>query len=137
MMICYWEKLQSPIGLVYLAATEEGLVYCGTPREVDSRLFDWVEKNLPGYSCQEGGNEYTATAKEQLTAYFSGQSRVLDVPLHLVGTPFRQSVWQALTTIPYGETRTYGQIAQQVGCPKGPRAVGQANNKNPVSYFVP
>ncbi len=136
-MICYWDKLASPIGPVYLAAIESGLVYCGTPQETEARLKAWVKKYLPNCSCLQGCNEHIAAAKQQLTAYFAGESRVLDVPLHLRGTPFQIRVWQALTTIPYGETRTYGQIAQQIGCPKGPRAVGQANNKNPISFFVP
>ena len=62
---------------------------------------------------------------------------MLNVPLNLIGTSFRKKVWEALETIPYGETRTYGQIASQIGNPKGPRAVGQANHHNPISYFVP
>lgn len=136
-MICYFDIIDAPIGPVYLAATQEGLVYCGTPCETADRMLAWVEKHLPGYTCQQGTNEFIALAKEQLAAYFSGQSRELSVPLQLIGTAFQQSVWQALATIPYGETRTYGEIAKQVGRPKGPRAIGQANNRNPVSFFVP
>lgn len=136
-MICYYDKLDSPIGPVYLAATDEGLIYCGTPTETEERLLNWVAKHLPGYTCQPGSNRFIAQAKEQLAAYFSGQGRELNVPLKLIGTPFQQRVWKALTTIPYGETRTYGAIAKQIGCPQGARAVGQANNRNPVSFFVP
>lgn len=136
-MICYWDTLDSPIGSVYLAATQTGLVYCGTPRETEQRLLDWAAKNLPNYTCQQGSNAFIDQAKEQLTAYFAGESKELSVPLQLIGTPFQVGVWQALATIPYGETRTYGQIAKQVGRPKGPRAIGQANNRNPVSFFVP
>ena len=136
-MYCYWQRLESPIGPVYLAATDEGLVYCGTPRETEGRLQDWVEKYLPEYELLEATNSILDEAMAQLTAYFKGESPRLDVPLKLVGTPFRVKVWQALTTIPFGETRTYGQIAAQVGNPKGPRAVGQANHHNPVSFFVP
>lgn len=136
-MFCYFDKIDAPIGPVYLAATQEGLVYCGTPCETANRMLAWVEKHLPGYTCQQGSNEFISMAKEQLAAYFAGKSKELSVPLQLIGTPFQQSVWQALATIPYGETRTYGEIAKQVGRPKGPRAIGQANNRNPVSFFVP
>ena len=136
-MMCSWDTIDSPIGSVYLAATQEGLVYCGTPRETEERLLGWVEKHLPGYTCQQGSNEFIARAKEQLAAYFAGKSKELNVQLKLIGTPFQIGVWQALATIPYGETRTYGEIAKQVGRPKGPRAIGQANNRNPVSFFVP
>lgn len=136
-MICYWGKVDSPIGEIHLAATDEGLVYCASARQNGSGMHDWLAKYLPGYKLKEANNDILNTAKEQLKAYFSGEGNVLDVPLKLVGTTFRKTVWKALMTIPYGETRTYGQIASQIGNPKGSRAVGQANHYNPVSYFVP
>lgn len=141
-MICYWDRLDSPIGFIHLAATDEGLVYCASARtdgsrESDTGMYDWLEKYLPDYTLKEASTEILDTAKLQLQAYFSGVSKTLDVPLNLIGTEFRKSVWGALQTIPYGETRTYGQIASQIGKPKGPRAVGQANHHNPISYFVP
>jgi methylated-DNA-[protein]-cysteine S-methyltransferase len=139
--ICYWDKLDSPIGSIYLAAIEEGLVYSATSREGGKEMHAWLAKHLPGHlpdcTLKQGSNPILNTAKQRLSAYFTGESKVLDVPLKLIGTTFRKSVWQALRTIPYGETRTYGQIAAQVGRPKGPRAVGQANHHNPVSFFVP
>jgi len=136
-MICYWEKFDSPIGLIYLAATDEGLVYCASPRQSGSGMHDWVSKYMPDCVLKEGSNEILNTAKLQLKSYFSGDNKKLNVPLKLIGTAFRRKVWKALQTIPYGETRTYGQIATQIGKPKGPRAVGQANHNNPISYFVP
>lgn len=136
-MICYYDKLDSPIGLIDLAATDEGLVYCASPRENGREIHTWLAKYLPDHTLKEGSNTILNTAKEQLKAYFSGESRVLDVPLQLIGTEFRKTVWQALCTIPYGETRTYGEIAAQIGNPKASRAVGQANHNNPISYFVP
>jgi methylated-DNA-[protein]-cysteine S-methyltransferase len=100
-------------------------------------MHDWLGKYLPDYILKEGSNDILNTAKVQLNAYFSKESELLDVPLKLIGTSFRIKVWEALKTIPYGETRTYGQIAKQIGNPKASRAVGQANHHNPVSYFVP
>jgi O6-methylguanine-DNA--protein-cysteine methyltransferase len=135
--VLYWDKLDSPIGQIYLAATQEGLVYCATSREDGKEMRAWLAKHLPGQDPIPGSNEIIRAAKEQLAAYLAGESKVLDVPLQLIGTPFRRRVWQALEAIPYGETRTYGQIAAQVEIPKGSRAVGQANHYNPVSYFVP
>lgn len=136
-MVCYLDQMDSPIGLIYLAAIDEGLVYCATSRKDGKEVGAWLDRNLPDYAVRMGSNPILKEAKAQLTTYFNGTNRVLDVPLKLIGTPFRQKVWQALITIPYGETRTYGQIAAQIGRPKGPRAVGQANHHNPISYFVP
>lgn len=74
---------------------------------------------------------------EQLTEYFCGKRREFDVPLSLKGTAFQEKVWQALRQIPYGETRTYGEIACRIGNPKACRAVGGANHNNPVMILVP
>ena len=75
--------------------------------------------------------------EEELTAYFAGTLRTFSVPLQPVGTPFQLSVWEALRQIPYGETRTYAQIAEAIGNPKACRAVGMANNRNPISILIP
>ena len=136
-MICYWDKIDSPIGWIHLAATDQGLVYCASARQNGSDMHDWLVKYLPDYKLEEASNKILDTSKSQLKSYFSGESEILDVPINLIGTTFRIKVWEALKTIPYGETRTYGQIASQIGNPKGPRAVGQANHHNPISYFVP
>ncbi|MDR1115952.1 MAG: methylated-DNA--[protein]-cysteine S-methyltransferase [Tannerella sp.] len=74
---------------------------------------------------------------KQLAEYFEGKRISFDVKLNLHGTSFQKRVWNALCAIPYGETRSYKQIAEYAGCPKGARAVGMANNRNPVSIIVP
>lgn len=76
-------------------------------------------------------------AKVQLEEYFSGNRKAFALPLSLSGTPFQMRDWQALQEIPYGETRSYGEIAKAIGCPKGSRAVGMANRSNPVAILVP
>jgi methylated-DNA-[protein]-cysteine S-methyltransferase len=76
-------------------------------------------------------------AAAQLTEYLAGKRRIFDVPMVLEGTPFQRKVWEALTHIPYGETRSYAEIAGSIGQPKACRAVGMANNKNPVAVMVP
>ncbi|WP_411080513.1 methylated-DNA--[protein]-cysteine S-methyltransferase [Streptomyces sp. cmx-18-6] len=73
----------------------------------------------------------------QLTAYFAGELTDFDLPLHLHGTEFQRSVWAELRKIPYGETRTYGELAGELGKPGASRAVGLANGKNPVGIIVP
>ncbi|WP_411086464.1 methylated-DNA--[protein]-cysteine S-methyltransferase [Streptomyces sp. 061-3] len=73
----------------------------------------------------------------QLDAYFAGELREFDLPLHLDGTPFQRSVWEQLRQIPYGETRSYGELAEHLGKPGASRAVGLANGKNPVGIIVP
>lgn len=73
----------------------------------------------------------------QLTAYFAGTLTVFDLPIRLEGTAFRLKVWEALRTIPYGETRSYGELARMIGQPSASRAVGGANHHNPISIIVP
>lgn len=73
----------------------------------------------------------------QMAAYFDGELREFDLPLRLDGTPFQQTVWEALRQIPYGETRSYGELAEAIGRPGASRAVGLANGKNPISVIVP
>ncbi len=79
----------------------------------------------------------TNKAATQLQEYFAGKRRFFDIPLSPHGTEFQLKVWKALETIPYGQTRTYAEIAEMVGSPKGFRAVGLANNKNPLPIVVP
>jgi methylated-DNA-[protein]-cysteine S-methyltransferase len=73
----------------------------------------------------------------QLEEYFAGERTEFDVPMELDGTVFQKEVWAELTRIPYGETISYGELARRVGRPRGPRAVGQANGKNPIPIIVP
>lgn len=76
-------------------------------------------------------------AERELAEYFAGRRRAFSVPLCLRGTPFQTAVWRALTELPYGETASYGEIARRIGRPGAGRAVGMANNRNPLPIFVP
>ena len=76
-------------------------------------------------------------AAEQLREYFDGKRKVFDLPLAPVGTEFQMRCWDALLEVPYGETRSYGDIARAAGSPKGFRAVGMANNRNPIAMIIP
>jgi len=84
-----------------------------------------------------GNDSILYQTRRQLDAYFAGKLRAFDLPLAPQGTPFQQRVWQALLTIPYGMTRSYGQQAAAIGSPQAPRAVGLANGRNPISIIVP
>ena len=75
--------------------------------------------------------------REELLEYLAGERRGFDLPLAPAGTPFQQKVWRALEDIPYGQTRSYRDIALAAGCPKGFRAVGMANHRNPIPIFIP
>ena len=75
--------------------------------------------------------------EKQLLEYLEGKRKLFDVPLNPKGTKFMKEVWTALQEIPYGETRTYGQIAQRIGKPKAARAVGMANHRNPIPIIIP
>ena len=81
--------------------------------------------------------ELILSCKKQLDEYFAGKRKTFDLPLVPKGTEFQQKVWKALQEIPYGETKTYGEIAAAIGNPKAARAVGMANNKNPIGIIIP
>jgi methylated-DNA-[protein]-cysteine S-methyltransferase len=88
-------------------------------------------------AAPNAGNPLLAEAVRQLQAYFAGQLRDFELPLDLAGTEFQRRVWLELTRIPYGETRTYQEMARAIGSPKAVRAVGAANGANPVAIVVP
>lgn len=118
----YQHIFLSPIGPLTLTATEEAL--CG--------LSFTLPLNQESRCCP-----LLLQAEEQLCAYFAGQRRAFNLPLTPSGTPFQQAVWQALCRIPYGEVRTYAQIAREIGRPRACRAVGMANHNNPIAIIIP
>lgn len=114
-----------PIGPIWIA--EENGVITYITFDDDRRTTDFDSKETP----------LIKKAAKQLTEYFNGQRKEFDLPLAFNGTPFQESVWQALQDIPYGKTRSYKEIAVQIGNPKAARAVGMANNRNPISIVIP
>ena len=133
--------LDSMAGPLFLAASSKGLVAL----EFDARLPGQQtirpnprdlrsEKN--GFAFDESPGAMQAYVR-QLEEYFAGKRRVFDCPLDLRGTDFQISCWNALLAIPYGETRSYADIARAVGKPNAFRAVGMANNRNPIAIVVP
>jgi methylated-DNA-[protein]-cysteine S-methyltransferase len=114
-----------PIGALGIAE-EDGAI---------TRVFFDRGLGLPGFAAAETG--LIKRAADQLAEYFDGRRRVFDLPLRLHGTDFQAAVWNALLTIPAGETRCYQDVAALIGRPKAVRAVGMANNRNPVVIIVP
>jgi methylated-DNA-[protein]-cysteine S-methyltransferase len=124
------KMMESPIGRLKLVASDGGLVAIlwekDNPRRV--RLSDLVANNQ---------HPVLVETERQLGEYFAGKRKTFSIALDLRGTRFQKDVWEALLAIPFGETRSYGQLAKQLGNPRATRAVGAANGKNPVSIIVP
>ena len=129
-------RLNSPIGQFRVASTEAGLAYVELPHSSGRGMRDWMERYVPERRCVDeiGPNR---AAIEQILEYLASERTDFDVPLDLRGTPFQRTVWNALLEIPYGESRSYADVARAVGRPKAQRAVGSANSVNPVSLIVP
>ncbi len=134
----YYDELVTPIGTLTLLHSESGLCHMKfrSYMEAAERLTEWANRWY-GAHVIEHAPERLAIAKAQLEQYFAGERRAFDLPLDMRGTAFQLQVWEALCTIPYGEAVSYKYIAQQIGSPAAVRAVGGANNRNPVSIIVP
>ncbi len=126
-------RYESPLGTYILASSERGITCVATEERFGRRLARWQKE---GIQVQDGDG-HNLEAASQLDAYFAGKLRQFSLPLDLRGTPFQRRVWELLQEIPYGETRSYGQIARALGHPAASRAVGQAIGTNPVSIIVP
>lgn len=122
---CYYS---SPLGIITLQANDDGLL--GAWFEVHTTQPDEL-------GVEDDRFPILVKTKQQLELYFRGEAVQFDLPLAAKGTAFQMQVWEALTTIPFGETWSYQQLADAIGNPKAVRAVGLANGKNPISVIVP
>ena len=123
-----YRTVESPVGPLTLAGDGSTLMHL--------RMSDQTHEPDRSTWTPAGPDAFTDVV-EQLNAYFAGSLTEFDVDLELAGTEFQRRVWAALQTIPYGETRSYGEIAEQIGSPGASRAVGLANGRNPISIIVP
>lgn len=94
-------------------------------------------KRVEDVNCEDESSELSDTAFKQIKEYLNGTRKSFNFPFSVQGTAFQKQVWKALCAIPFGETRSYKQIAESIGNPKASRAVGMANNKNPITIAVP
>jgi methylated-DNA-[protein]-cysteine S-methyltransferase len=126
----HYSRINSPVGPLVMGASERGLAMLAFGRELPitlgGRPVIWQESSA---AC--------LTVQQQLDEYFDSRRREFTMPLDLRGTDFQRECWEQLLSIPYGETRSYGEIARAVGRPSAYRAVGQSNHHNPVAIIVP
>lgn len=122
--------MPSPVGRLKLVATDSALVAVIWDNENPKRVRQ-------AELVEQLDHPILLDAQQQLNEYFQGQRQTFELPLDFEGTEFQKKVWQALLNIPFGETRSYRQIAEQVGSPKAVRAIGAANGQNPISIIAP
>jgi len=124
------KRIESPVGPLLLVASGNSLVAILWKDEKPGRV-------PLGELLTDPGHPILLETERQLEEYFAGRRQLFTVKLSFLGTDFQQRVWNALLTIPYGETRSYAQLAAQIGQPRAVRAVGAANGRNPLSIIVP
>lgn len=129
-MIYAYTTMDSPVGELKLIASNQGLVALLWEHDDPARVpFNTLAENPE--------HPILCEAKQQLKEYFAQSRKTFTLPLDFTGTAFQKKVWDALLTIPFGETRSYGEIATQIGHPNAFRAVGAANGKNPIAIIAP
>jgi methylated-DNA-[protein]-cysteine S-methyltransferase len=125
-----FKTMKSPVGTLTLVASDKGLAAILWPKDDPKRV------RLPAMT-RDDDHPVLRKAEKELAEYFAGRRRRFTVKLDFAGTDFQKQVWRALLEIPFGETRSYGDIARDVGRPAAMRAVGAANGRNPISIIAP
>jgi methylated-DNA-[protein]-cysteine S-methyltransferase len=126
----FYKWVDSPVGRLKLVATDEGLAGILWEKDRPRRVRLKLER-------EDSAHAVLVEAERQLKEYFGGRRKEFTLKLDVAGTVFQRKVWNALLTIPFGETRSYSQVAAQIGSPAATRAVGAANGRNPVSIVAP
>ena len=129
-MTYVYKTMPSPVGELTLVASGKGLAAILWENDDPSRV-------RLGAKVRDDKHPVLCAAEKQLTEYFAGKRDRFALELDAVGTPFQKKVWQALLRIPFGETRSYSDVAKEIGHPKAVRAVGAANGRNPLSIVAP
>ena len=117
--------IKTPIGLLEITAVGDAVTGGKSVKQEEKFIGD------------DSSMKMAQKAKDELEEYFAGKRKVFDLPLRAEGTDFQKKVWAQLEKIPYGETRTYGEVAQMMGNPKASRAIGMANHNNPILILTP
>lgn len=141
------ETIKTPVGTIQIYCTDNGVKELKISWQARSGEFGQRRENRKSGAAKNGeqianngrtpATRIASQARRELQEYFAGRRREFSVPLDMAGTVFQKKVWRALSEIPYGEVRSYGQIARSVKNPKASRAVGTANGSNPVAIIVP
>ncbi|MTI46992.1 MAG: methylated-DNA--[protein]-cysteine S-methyltransferase [Firmicutes bacterium] len=136
-MNIYYDNFLTDIGEIWIAYSHEGILKLSLPsgdKQKDKKeLMEWIKKNFDKIGNYNEDKFY----KEKIMSYLNGVRKEIDIPFKLVGTDFQKRVWKALTAIPFGEVRTYKEIASAIGNEKASRAVGMANNRNHLPIVIP
>ena len=130
-----YTTFNSPIGKIHIATVKEGVAKISFSNESPEELENYCQNHLGSEVHQ--GSDFTKYAKQQILDYLDGKSQSLDFPVIHLNSSFRRKVLEAERNIPYGETRSYGEVAQMVNNPNASRAVGSANAKNPLPLYFP
>jgi methylated-DNA-[protein]-cysteine S-methyltransferase len=125
-----YKYMNSPVGRLTLISSDKGLAAILWENDDPGRVHAKAD-------IESNTHPILVEAERQLKEYFEGKRNTFSLELDPIGTAFQKEVWEALATIPYGETRSYTQIANQIGKPKAVRAVGAANGRNPISIILP
>jgi methylated-DNA-[protein]-cysteine S-methyltransferase len=131
-----WSILECGQWNLYIAATEKGLCYVGSPGQTFEKFARVIHKRFPAAELKQDELALTPFAAE-LGEYLSGKSTSFSMPIDVKGTAFQEAIWQALKEIPYGQTISYSDVAEKIGKPAAVRAVGTAIGANPVLINVP
>ncbi|MBL4952438.1 methylated-DNA--[protein]-cysteine S-methyltransferase [Neobacillus sp. OS1-32] len=134
--LIYWSIMNYKDWNLYLAATPKGLCYVGSPNKPFEELAEWIKKHIPNSTLIEDSDRLQPYARE-LSEYLEGKRKDFTIKSDYHGTKFQQAVWNALCEIPYGETKSYSDIANLINKPSAVRAVGAAIGANPVLMTVP
>jgi len=132
-----WATMKSRIGTIRVAATPRGVCKIALGKETAEDFFCWLERHIGQAPRKPERRGIVALTLDQIAEYLDKRRRDFDLPLDLRGTEFQRRMWAAVAGIPYGETRTYAEIALAIGEPKAVRAVGAANGANPLPLVVP
>jgi O-6-methylguanine DNA methyltransferase len=132
-----WATMKSRIGTIRAAATSRGVCKIALGKESAEDFLGWLERHVGQAPRKPERSGIVALALDQIAEYLDDQRREFDLPLDVRGTEFQRRMWAAVAGIPYGETRTYAEIALTMGKPKAVRAVGAANGANPLPLVVP
>ena len=136
----YYDIIASPIGRLFVGGSARGIHridFIDDERETRDEASRVALLERESGEAAERDSAAAAFATAQLAEYFAGERSEFDLPLYPVGTDFQLRVWNALLDVPYGETVSYGEIAEAIGNPGGSRAVGAANGRNPISIVAP
>ena len=131
-----WASTKSRVGVIRVAASR-GVCKIALGQETALDFFGWLERHVGHAPRKPERSGLAALALDQIIEYLGGKRREFDLPLDVRGTDFQRRVWAAVAAIPYGQTRTYAEVARMIGKPKAVRAVGAANGANPLPLVVP